>query len=224
MDEEEKEELAEIQVVKREPVQHPAIVKAEKSDRMTKYEIENRRKQAYKLRMRGISLPNIAKLLKVSVGTVHRDLAAIAEANREALKGFTPDDFLAEDKAFYDELIELGYQEYLNSKTNTPQRFRALDFLRITRNDRRQAHIDCGLLNENIKIDHKVTYDLPWDEATQKIIAEELVKRSLDTALLEPIPDENIIEAEYTESTNVAESEDVPKEEAHCNNGDKNGS
>lgn len=191
------------------PPPSPKMMK--RSQKMTKVEIEQRRKQVRKLRLRGLSISNIAKLLTVSVGTIQRDLDAIVEESRKELANFTPNDYLAEDKAFYDELIELGYSEFMSAKPNTPQRIRALEFLRQARGDRRQAYKDCGLIqNQDVNVQHEVVYNLPWNDDVQKVIAVELLKRSLSAPPQEPQLDTNIVDIGF-EAVEDAKNVEVDK-------------
>lgn len=195
-----------------------ALTAAKRSQKMTKFEIDGRRRQVQKLRMRGMTVETISKLLKVSVGTVQRDLDAIAEENRKQLEGFTPEDYLAEDSAFYDDLLELGFQEFLAAKAGTPHRLRALDFLKNTRSERRQAYKDCGLIqDQSINVNHEIEYKLPWDTETQRMIAETLLQRSLTAPSIEPQPD--YIEAEIVDAQNVATT-DVDTSESGGENGE----
>src|SRR5574343_520982 len=196
-----------------------ALVKAKKSQKMTKFEIDGRRRQVQKLRMRGMTVETISKLLKVSVGTVQRALDAISDENRKALDGFTPEDYLAEDSAFYDDLLELGFQEFLAAKAGTPHRLRALDFLKKARSERRQAYKDCGLIQDQaINVNHEVEYKLPWDEETQKQIAEALLRRSLTAPSIEPEPD--YVEAEIVDANTTVATKDVDTSD---NGGNKDG-
>lgn len=193
------------------------IAKIAKSQKMTKFEIQDRRKKIQKLRFKGISISNIAKLLQVSVGTVEKDLKALAQENREKLAGFTSDDFLAHEELFYDELMELGAAELMATKSNTPLKFRALEFIRSVRNDRRQAYKDCGFISEvtELNVNKQITHSIPWDADTKKKIAIALVNMEIENAALEePKPDENIIDVEATSvvDSNLAESEDFDKQ------------
>src|SRR5258706_4639384 len=64
--------------------------------RASEYEIMERRQQVYRLRLRGMSLSEIATEVKVNVFTIRRDLESIHKRNQGEVDKFQQSQFIGE--------------------------------------------------------------------------------------------------------------------------------
>lgn len=178
-----------------------------------KLEAEDRRKKVQSLLLRGLTITNIAQLLKVQPKTVKSDITAIKRANLKKIDDFQQELFVGESFAVFEELIEQGWKEFLSNKEGDARRIKALDFIRTTANDKIRLLKETGMVKtegEHVTVTH--TFDIPWDDATQRKVAMALLQEKLTPQLAAPTPDfehesgKNIPDAEIiTEDNNDEE-------------------
>jgi predicted transcriptional regulator len=178
-----------------------AVAKQSVSARLTQYEIAERRKNVERLRLRGLSVTAIAKLLKVEVWTVSKDLKAVQEQNIKEVNDFDQSAAVAEAMSRYREIEERAWAEY-SSADSSRERLKALDLLRVTQGDKLKALADTGLIHkEPVQLEVKHTHQLDWTPEMRDNVARALLYQGLTPQLAEPTLDEaEIIEVEAIET------------------------
>jgi hypothetical protein len=170
------------------------------SGRANREELERRRVEAQRLRIRGLTYTQIARELAVDVATIRRDFEAIRMANRERLHALTPQDLAAQCEETYNELERRLWAEYESAPENSRHRLNALDLLRLTVNDRVRCLRDCGLIGESDatlrRADGRPGYELDFQLSADEraFLAEQLIQRALVRELPGPVPepDDNV--------------------------------
>ena len=179
--------------------------------KLVKYELEERRKKILKLRLRGLSVTSIAKILNVSPSLVSNDLKKVRKENKTFVDKIDQNEFIGESLAIFDEVQERAWSEYQSSKAGTPQRLKALDLVRTVQKDKVDVLTDVGLIGEEdapLEVEH--VHRLEWTPEIQERVARALIEQSLTTVLPEPIPDEP---AYIEEGEIVNENSEEEKEE-----------
>lgn len=162
--------------------------------RLTNLEIEERREQVQKLRLRGISIRSIAKIVQVSPNTVQRDLAAIRSRNSTALEQFEQNEHVGEALSRFEEVEERAWSEYHAAKKPS-EKLSALNLIRTVQNDKLKALIETGFIQKDTPkavVEH--THKIDWTPDMQDRIAEALLESTLNPQLEEPYPDAEIID------------------------------
>lgn len=164
------------------------------------YEVNERRIQVQRYRLRGMTYAQIAELLDVSVMTIRRDLEAIREENKEKVDSLQKNEFIGESLSVFDNLQDRAWAEYTAEGTTPQIRLKALDLIRVIQGDKTKVLTDCGLIHKEennkdkkVEVEHKIA--LPWDEQTKSDVAKALLETALNTDLEEP----EYIEAELEE-------------------------
>lgn len=163
----------------------------------TRWEIAERRMRCERLRMQGLGMEAIAKILKVSIATVSNDLKVVKDENKSRITKFERDSFVGEGIARFEELEKRAWMEYHATKDQR-MRFRALDLIRNIQSDKFDALISCGVLQPDQKpqqIQHTHTLQLDWSEEMRAKVARTLLEQSLQTQLAEPTAEDHMIEA-----------------------------
>lgn len=170
--------------------------------KLVKYELEERRKRIFQLRLRGLSVTTIAKILNVSPSLVSSDLKKVRRENKGGIDGIDQNEFIGESLAIFDELQEKGWSEYqqlVGEKNCSNQRLKALDLIRTIQKDKVDVLTEVGLIGEEeapLEVAH--VHRLEWTPEIQERVARALIEQSLTTVLPEPIPDEEAqIEQDY---------------------------
>lgn len=156
----------------------------------TDYEIQERRTKVQRLRLRGLSAGSIAKLLGITPITVKRDLEAIQRVNVAQIDEFQQNQFVGESLVVFNEIMERGWSEYSSVPEGHPMRIKSLDLIRTTQNDKLRVLQETGMVRrEPAILEHRLSFDLPWDEEVKHAVAEALLHRRLVPQLPEPTPD-----------------------------------
>lgn len=178
-------------------------------------EIE-RRIKVYQYRVRGYSLRRIAQEMKMSVGTVRRDLDKITKEMAHQFEDFNPEAFVADEMVGYEDLMQEGWNQYHQSK-NVHQAVKALDFIRGVKTDRFNMLKNAGVIKtEPVNVQHNVAVGViqNWDEGFKKAAVEALIQANMGgRQLAAPVPDDmekdNVIDVgEEEEVLGDEESED----------------
>lgn len=164
------------------------------------YESMARRKRVQALRLRGMSYQEIGKELSISEKVAKADLEALRNASKTAVEQFHQAQQTGDSLATYDliaaktwELYETATDDEGNPNTN--QQLKCLDLLRSLQNDKMKALHECGLLDKAPElVEHKVAYQLPWDDKMKQAVAHAMLQSALTPQLPAPVPD--IIDAE----------------------------
>lgn len=186
-----------------------ALAKPRKSNQA---EIEIRRKEVIKLRMRGLGLRTIAKELGVGHMTIKRDLAAIAEETRQKMEQLDRDHLLADCVSVYEEIEKNAWDQYHRCANGTQMKAQFLNVVRSARNDQVKLLTDIGMIAKAPQeVKHTITRDViqHWSPAAQDLVAMAIIKAGLTPASA-PIPDERQLPPAIQDAT-VLEVE--PEEE-----------
>ena len=171
--------------------------------RSTEYELQERREQVQSLRIRGLSMRVIAKMLNVSPKTIERDLLAIRAQNESAVDASQQNQVVGEALARLRAVEERAWSEYHSSK-KSHERLKALDLIRTLQNDQLKAFKDAGILSSGAEHTVEVTHThrLDWSEEMKEKVSRALLQQSLTPHLAEPVPESEVIDATYTETEN----------------------
>lgn len=174
-------------------------------------EIEDRRKQVGRLRMRGLGYRSIAKLLGVGYLTIKRDLEAIREDNKKRVSAFEQEQHLGESLSVFEEVELRAWQDYHEAQGGSIQRKHFLDTIQDARNNQIKLLTDVGLVSkEPTKVDVRVKSELiqHWSPEAQALVAMAILKSKLPPAA-EPVPDNRMIDA-HTVEDEEADAEPEP--------------
>lgn len=166
-----------------------ALTKPKKS---SEYEVQQRRKDVLRLRMRGHSYGEIAGKLAISINTVKNDLTAVRDENEHAVKSFSQEHFVGETMIVYDDIIARAWEEYFACPAGAKNRITALDLIRATQGDKFKALSDVGLVDKKeAEVKHRHVHEMPWDDKLQQQVIAGMIERSLTPQLAAPTYDPN---------------------------------
>ena len=173
---------------------------------LNRYDLDDRRREVEKLRLRGLSATAISKLLNVSQKTIYRDLEVIRETNLSLVSVTEKDEHLANALTRYREVEERAWAEYHSAPEGTPVRIKALDLIRVTQSDKIKALRDTGFIQTQaqqveVRVEHKL--EEVWSPELQAEVAQAMLDRALTPQLAEPIPESDVIDAEIVETENL---------------------
>ena len=177
------------------------------------YEIMLRRQQVQRLRLRGLSISEIAKQLSVSFLTAQKDLEAVSKTNQDHVDQFQQSQFVGESMEIFDDLRQRAWDEYNSADPGSKIRLQSLDLIRVIQHDKFKALQDTGLIQKAAQqVEHTHTMALPWTDEIKLAVIDKLLQSQLSTQLSLPTPDpdhvpgKNIIDAEFVSDTSVADS------------------
>lgn len=172
---------------KRTPVK--ALTKPKKA---SEWEVQQRRKDVLRLRMRGHAYSEIATKMGISVNTVKNDLHAVREENEMQVKGFSQEHFIGETMTVYDDIMARAWEEYFACQPGAKNRIAALDLIRATQGDKFKALADVGLVDKKEQeVKHRHVHEMPWNDAVQQQVVNALIGQSLTPQLALPTHDPN---------------------------------
>lgn len=169
-------------------------------------EVEERRSKVFQLRLRGHSYDYIASVMNLSAMTVKRDFDAITEENKDIVATFDKSNFVGETIATIDDVIARAWEDYNATLPGTTQRLKALDMVRLANLDRVRIMNECGVIQKQAeKHEHNVSVEViqGWDPEVRQRAVEAILQGVLKTPLLEPVKDENVIDAVIIEEEPV---------------------
>ena len=155
-------------------------------------EIEERRRDVVRLRMRGLGLRNIAKELGVGHMTIKRDLAAIQEQTKERMSKLDRDIIIAESVSVYEEIETQAWDQFHRCGSGTSMKAQFLNVVRAARNDQIRLLTDIGMITRAPQeVKHTVKTDVisHWSPAAQDIVAMAIIKAGLSQPGA-PVPEE----------------------------------
>ncbi len=174
-------------------------------------EVEDRREQVQGLRLQGHSIRSIADLTGSSRATVQRDLEHIKNSNASRVDETESNIVVAEALSYYHALETEAWASYRAAKEGSSQAIKALDLIRVIQGDKVKALRDTGFIKTGpaqveVQVHHKLE-----QVVTPELMAEismSLLQKGLTTQLPEPIPQEDVMEAEIVEEGEIQESTD----------------
>lgn len=197
------------------PKRTPAKKVLARPKKASEYEVQQRRKDVLRLRMRGHSYGDIAAKLAISVNTVKNDLTAVREENEHAVKSFSQAHFVGETMVVYDDIIARAWEEYFACPAGAKNRITAMDLIRATQGDKFKALMDVGLIDKKEQeVKHRHVHEMPWDDSLQQQVIQGMIERSLTPQLAAPTfdpnhgPGKNIEEAEIVVTPTPAPPEE----------------
>jgi len=176
--------------------------------RASKEEIEERRKQVARLRMRGLGYRAIGKLLSVGHMTIKRDLEAIRENNKEKVTTLDRSEHVGESLSVFEEVELRAWQDYHTAQAGSQQRQKFLAEVQEARKNQTRLLTDLGVvsrapLESVIKVSAEVIQG--WSSSAQDLVALAILKSQLKP-LAEPredkmLEEDNIIDVQETISS-----------------------
>jgi hypothetical protein len=158
--------------------------------KLTKFEIADRRRKVMRLRLRGLGIPQIARVIQISESTVESDLLEVQKINQQAVNNFEKNQFIGESLLVFSELEERAWAEFSAAESGTSHRLKSLELIRSLNKDKIDALVDTGVIKkaEDAQIiEHH--HSIKWDEDLKSKIAKAMLEASLKTKLLEPTPE-----------------------------------
>lgn len=169
---------------------HNKSNKLKQTKKSSEWEIEQRRKDVLKLRMRGLNYHNIATTLGISVFTVRNDLAALQKEAKKRTDNFQAAAFVGEVVESLDDVIARAWEEFNANLIGTKGRTDALRLIQAANIDKLKVLIDVGLVSKVAQeVKHKVSMELPWDEGMKQAVIHQMLQRSLKPQNALPTPD-----------------------------------
>jgi len=166
------------------------------------FDIEERRLEVQRLKFKGGTVRGIAAQLGVSPSTIQLDIKAIKAANAAAEGEITSEDRLAEAMVHYRELEAQAWRSYHAAQEGSMQALKALDLLRVIQSDKIKALRDTGFIRDApAQVEVQVSHRLE-QIATPELMAElsiALIEKGLTPQLAEPVPENEILDAEVVE-------------------------
>jgi len=159
--------------------------------RLNKYESAERRQQIARLRMQGLGVAQIGKILGVSSVTVSKELMVIGDENKRTVSSFDKQRYIGEGLARYEEIRQRAWAEYY-SATEQRHKLKALDVLRSIQRDEFDALIQTGIVSpdpEPQQVEHKHVLHLDWSDEMKERVTQALLQQSLRSNLAEPTPE-----------------------------------
>lgn len=180
---------------RRSPKKKGELTKAEIKRRSTKYELAQRRKEVERLRLRGLGIAAIAKLMEMSQSAVSNDLEEIRRENAARFKEFDQRQYVADSVSHFETLQQSAWAEYYKAET-PQQRLKALDLVRSIENDKIKALRDTGIVQGGDEGPREVTHThrLDWSREMRENVARALLEQGLSAQLPEPIPEADVID------------------------------
>lgn len=175
-------------VAKRVSAPTPAQMKPAK--KASQYEMMQRRQQVQRLRLRGLSIGEIAKQVGVSFQTVQKDMEMVQKENQDKVDKFQQAQFVGESLVVFDEIIHHAWSEFQHADPGSKQRLQSLDLVRVTQHDKLKSLQDTGLIHKAVQqVEHKHTIALPWTPEVKDAVVTQLLQSQLSTTLALPTPD-----------------------------------
>jgi hypothetical protein len=158
--------------------------------KLTKFEIADRRRKVMRLRLRGLGIPQIAKVIQIPESTVESDLVEVQKINQQTIDKFEKNQFIGESLSIFTELEEKAWAEFNATEPGTSHRLKSLELIRSLNKDKIDALVDTGVIKkaeESQVIEHH--HSIKWDDDLKSKIAKAMLEASLKTKLLEPTPE-----------------------------------
>jgi hypothetical protein len=159
--------------------------------RLSRFEAAERRTHVAKLRMQGVQVRQIAKILGIGINVVVRDMEVIAEENKKSISEFDKQRYIGDGLARYEELRQRAWSEYFEA-TEPRFKLKALDVLRSIQKDEFDALTQTGVIApepEQPQVVHTHTLKLDWSPEMRERVSQALLQQSLRTTLAEPLPE-----------------------------------
>ena len=159
---------------KQPAISNPTPAPSSALGKVSRDEIDDRRRKVLRLRMRGLGYRTIAKLVGVGHMTVKRDLEAIKEENREKVGKLTKVDHVSEALTAYQEVELRAWQDYHEAKAGSKERQAFLREVRDSRRDQTKLLTDLGLIEKTPHETHvKVSAEVirHWSVEAQDLVA-----------------------------------------------------
>jgi len=185
--------------------------------RLSKWEQFERRQQVAKLRMQGLQMAQIAKVMNLNIHTVSRDLDAVQSENKKVITDFDKQKYLGEGLARFEEIRQRTWSEYY-STDEVRYKLKALDVLRAVQRDEFSALIDTGVIvkdpekPQQVEHEHKHTLHLDWSPEMRERVAQALLQESLRTTLAEPTLEAGVVDAVVVETVDADAGTDTKTE------------
>jgi hypothetical protein len=146
--------------------------------------IEERRKLVLKMKMRGMTLKDMARLLGVQETVVQFDLRKMKHEMTSKLSKIQKDYALGESVSVFEEIERAAWEQYNIAKDATPMKAKFLETVKEARKEQIKLLSDIGLIQKQTqKVDVKVDTSIisHWSPAVQDLIAASLIRATLDS-------------------------------------------
>ena len=176
-----------------------------KNHKCTDAEIELRRLEVARQRLRGKSISEIARDMSYSEVTIKNDLDAVYEARKEYLFNFSQVDFVNESLSVFQELERRAFNQMDHIPAGDSRHSKFLNDIRNTRQNMIGLLQDAGLVRKEapeVKVNVTMEVLKNWSPQQVDLVAESI----LDAAI---IAEEEEVEEErdmYAEAKAVAEN------------------
>lgn len=171
-------------------------------------ELDMRRRDAYKMRLRGMTYAEIGEALGVSHVTARNDVEKAKSMAIHDTANYDSKDHVAEMMAAYDDILQTSWE--ISKSTRDPEvRLKALQEVRKTVNDKQKALMNAGMLGpQNVPTPTTLNIGVigHWSEANIQEAIQAVLGLQLTTPVLDPEPDTEaeLVEEKITKVADVA--------------------
>ena len=194
--------------------------------RSTEIELSERRQEVIRLRLRGMTLREIAKSLGCGAMTIKRDLDAVKQEVHQKVSQFDRDYALGTSLSVYEQIEKEAWEQYYGCSQGSPGRAQFLNLVRTARNDQVKLLADVGLISRApTQVQHQFEANQVlkgWTDDAKRIVALAIIRSQMDggdvpKALSEPQEGGNgrgvLIDASSEPSTPVEAPNSPEKDE-----------
>jgi len=181
-----------------------------KSHKCTESEIELRRLEVARQRLRGKSIVEIANDMNYSEVTIKNDLDAVYEARKEYLTQFSQVDFVNQSLAIFQELERRAFNQMDFIPAGDSRHSKFINDIRNTRQSMIGLLQDAGLVRkESPEVKVNVTMEVlnGWSPKQIDIVSESILDAAIVSEEAELVEEENLYEKAKKESESFSDDE-----------------
>lgn len=169
-------------------------------------DLEERRRKVLSLRLQGLSMRDIAEKVGVSPQTVSKDLAAMHAHNIKQVTQATTQEHLGDVMTHFMALEKMALSIFFKDTAKDTDKLKAVDLVRVIQSDKLKALKETGFLTpqapsgkDNPTNTAALQELISGDPQLMAKISYELILAKLTPELPAPVPESEILDAEFTE-------------------------
>lgn len=171
--------------------------------RISNAELEDRRAAVMKLRLRGHSFEAISQQLGISYQAARRDWEATRLKEGEEIGDFDKNNFVKQTLMAFEDISQAAWYQFELVPDGDKRKLDALREARSALNDKIKAMKELNVIHDAPQqIQHHVSVDLlaAWTPEIQAKAAAAILQGNLTPALAEPVLDDSVLDAEFTDT------------------------
>lgn len=155
-----------------------------KIQKSTQMELAERRQLVIRMRLKGMTLREIAKELCCGYMTIKRDLDAVRQEVSEKVSQFDRDYALGKSMSVYEQIELEAWQQYYGCSPGSTGRAQFLNLVRTTRNDQVKLLTEVGLISKApTQVQHNFEANQvlkDWTEDAKRIVSLAIIRSQMD--------------------------------------------